>query len=138
MFGFFSKRKRARLLIVDDEPSIIDPLKERLETSGYEVVTASNGQQGLIRAVKYVPQLIILDTNMPYMDGPEMLERLRENPDLRHTAVIMLTACRTIENLDRTDKLRVEDYVTKPFDTHDLITRIEKVLIKNGILEPAY
>jgi len=137
MFGFFNKKKRVRLLIVDDERTVVDTLKERLETSGYEVITASNGQQGLIRAAKYAPQLIILDTNMPYMDGPEMLERLRENPVLRNTAVIMLTACRTIENLDRTDKLQVADYITKPFDSHDLITRIEKVLVKHGILEPA-
>ena len=133
MFNWFQKKKRATVLLVDDEPAVIAPLKERLEENDYEVITAYNGQQGLLRALSRNPDIILLDTNMPFMDGIEMLERLREHPAGRHIAVVMVTGCKIIDNINQADKLNIEDYVTKPYNTHELIMKIEQILQQKGV-----
>ena len=136
MFNWFQKKKRATVLLVDDESAVILPLKERLEANDYEVITACNGQQGLVRAITRHPDLILLDTNMPYMTGIQMLERLREHHAGRHMTVMMVTGCKVIDNVNNADKLGVEDYVTKPFNTHELMMKIENLLQRKGVLEP--
>jgi two-component system sensor histidine kinase ChiS len=128
MFGLFGKKKRAKILLVDDDPSVIQPLRERLEMSDFAVIAASNGREGLEKALDAKPDIILLDNNMPVMNGLEMLERLRENPKGRDICVIMVTAAGRIEDIDHADKCGVDDYIIKPFNTHDLIVKIEAIL----------
>jgi CheY-like chemotaxis protein len=128
MFGLFSKKKRAKILLVDDDSSIVETLKERLELSDYEVVSASNGREGIEKAISHNPDIILLDNYMPVMNGPETLERLKENPKLKEISVIMVTAANRIADIDHADKCGVDDYIIKPFKTHDLILKIEAVI----------
>ena len=89
---------------------------------------AANGEEGLAVAAREMPDLIILDYNMPVMDGVSMLRRLRENADLRRTPVIMLTAESSAENIATVARLGVRDYVTKPFDEELLLAKAARAV----------
>ena len=130
MFDFFSSKKkkdRVKILIVDDEPNIVRTLKDRLEMNEYDVITGSNGQEGLERAIKDHPDLILLDVIMPLMDGLEMLEALRRRPECADIAVIMLTARSQTQDIARAKSCGIEDYIVKPFDLSELLEKIENV-----------
>jgi len=113
---------KPRILVVDDEPSIVKLLEAYLKPEGYEVYTASDGPSGLKSAQAYKPDLILLDIMLPGMDGIELLTRLRRESD---AYVILLTA-RT-EETDRIVGLTVgaDDYVTKPFSPRELTARVK-------------
>jgi len=128
MFGLFGRKKRAKILLVDDDFSIIQTLRERLEMCDYAVITACNGRQGLKKAMDHRPDIVLLDNDMPVMDGREMLERLRENPHSRDICVIMVTGAGLMQDINHADKYGVVDYILKPFNTHDLVLKIEAVL----------
>jgi two-component system cell cycle response regulator len=131
MLGLFKPKKktaRAKILIVDDETDIVNTVQYRLKSCKYEVITASNGQEGLEKATKEKPDLILLDINMPIMNGHEMLERLRSQPDLKSTPVIMLTAYSDRTDVSKAAELGISNYVTKPFDFADLTEKISKTL----------
>jgi two-component system alkaline phosphatase synthesis response regulator PhoP len=116
---------RAKVLVIDDEQSILDLLHAYLEPEGYEVRTAQDGQKGLELARTVAPDLIVLDIMLPGLDGIELLTRLRRESDVY---VIMLTA-RT-EETDKIVGLSVgaDDYVTKPFSPRELVARIKAAL----------
>lgn len=131
MFGLFkSKRKptQAKILVVDDEPDYVSTIQCRLEWCHYEVITAADGQEGLEKAVNEKPDLILLDTSMPVMDGHEMLERLRKNPDLKDIPVIMVTALCEPGDITTASSYGVADYVAKPFDFTELMGKIANAL----------
>jgi len=91
MLGLFKSKKkstRARILVVDDEPDLVNTIQCRLEWFRCEVITAANGKEGLDKAISDKPDLILLDINMPVMNGHEMLERIRTHPDLKNTQKI--------------------------------------------------
>jgi two-component system alkaline phosphatase synthesis response regulator PhoP len=113
---------KSKILLVDDEPSIIKVLEAYLKPEGYEVFTAMDGPAGLKAAQTFKPDLIILDVMLPGMDGIELLTRLRRESD---AYVIMLTA-RT-EETDRVVGLTVgaDDYVTKPFSPREVTARVK-------------
>ena len=134
MFGLFSKKKRARILLVDDDESVVEPLRERLEQSDFEVILAHNGREGLEKAISVDPDIILLDNYMPIMTGPEALERLREHPKGKDLSVIMVTAANRIADIDDADKCGIEDYIIKPFKTHDLIGKIEAIMERKKVL----
>jgi two-component system alkaline phosphatase synthesis response regulator PhoP len=115
----------AKILVVDDEPSIVKLVDAYLKQEGYEVYTASDGPSGLKAARAYKPDLIILDVMLPGMDGVELLTRLRRESDVY---VILLTA-RT-EETDKVVGLTVgaDDYVTKPFSPRELTARVKAAL----------
>ncbi|MHC4720237.1 MAG: response regulator transcription factor, partial [Planctomycetota bacterium] len=95
MFDFFGPKKKAdkiKVLIVDDEPDLVQTLQDRLEMNGYSIITAGNGKEGLEKAVQEKPDIVLLDVIMPIMDGLEMLEALKNHPDGAACGVIMLTA----------------------------------------------
>jgi two-component system, OmpR family, alkaline phosphatase synthesis response regulator PhoP len=121
----------AKILVIDDEPSIINLVTAYLKPEGYEVYTATDGNAGLKSALAFKPDLIILDLMLPGMDGIELLTRLRRESDVY---VIMLTA-RT-EETDKIVGLSVgaDDYVTKPFSPRELVARVKAALrrIKTG------
>jgi len=130
MFDFLSSKKkknRVKILIVDDEPNIVRTLKDRLEMNEYDVITGSNGQEGLERAIKDQPDIILLDVIMPLMDGLEMLEALRRRPECSNMAVIMLTARSQTQDIARAKSCGIEDYIVKPFDLSELLEKIENI-----------
>lgn len=114
-----------KILIIDDEPSIVNLVSAYLKPEGYEVYTASDGIAGLKAAKAYKPDLIVLDLMLPGLDGIELLSRLRRESDVY---VILLTA-RT-EETDKIVGLSVgaDDYVTKPFSPRELVARIKSAL----------
>ena len=114
-----------KILVIDDEPSIINLVTAYLKPEGYEVYTASDGNAGLKSARAFKPDLIILDLMLPGMDGIELLSILRRESDVY---VIMLTA-----RTDETDKIvglsvGADDYVTKPFSPRELVARVKAAL----------
>jgi len=115
----------AKILVVDDEQSILDLLTAYLRREGYEVHTALDGLSGLQAARAYKPDLIVLDVMLPGMDGIEVLTRLRRESD---AYVIMLTA--KSEETDKIVGLSVgaDDYVTKPFSPRELVARVKAAL----------
>ncbi len=128
MFESKEKPALAKILIVDDEPDCLSTIKYRLSHSGYEVVTAANGQEGLEKAQQESPDLILLDTNMPVMNGREMLKCLRKHPALKNTPVIMVTACCEMQDIAIASSYGVSDYIAKPFDFADLVEKIQNAL----------
>ena len=115
----------SKILIVDDEPSIIKLVSAYLKPEGYEVFTATDGPSGLKMAKVYKPDLVVLDLMLPGMDGLEILTRLRRESDVY---VILLTA--RAEETDKIVGLSVgaDDYVTKPFSPRELVARIKAAL----------
>ena len=115
----------AKILVIDDEPSIVNLVTAYLKPEGYEVFTAMDGPSGLKAARAFKPDLIILDIMLPGMDGIELLSRLRRESEVY---VIMLTA-RT-EETDKIVGLSVgaDDYVTKPFSPRELTARVKAAL----------
>src|SRR4030042_6391455 len=127
MLGLFKskpKTDRARILLVDDESDIVDTIQCRLEANSFDVVTASNGQEGLEKAAEEKPDLILLDTNMPVMNGHEMLEHLKKRPDLKDIPVIMCTALCEAQDIAAASAYGITDYVTKPFAFAELVEKI--------------
>jgi DNA-binding response OmpR family regulator len=116
---------RARILVVDDDPSMRDLLRGMLERAGYEVAEAEDGRSGLRDLYAAAPDLVILDINMPDLDGWATLERIR---DLSDVPVLMLTA-REAE-LERVRGLQggADDYVVKPFGHQELVARVQALL----------
>jgi len=134
MLGLFRAKKTAqvKILVVDDEPDLVSTVEYRLKFANCKVVTASNGQEGLERAAAERPDLILLDTNMPGMNGHEMLEHLRADPVLKHIPVIMLTARCEAQDIAAASARGISDYVTKPFDFAQLMDKIQAALKDRG------
>jgi CheY-like chemotaxis protein len=137
LFGSKKKSEQAKILVVDDEPDYITTVQCRLEWCHYEVVTATNGQEALEKAASEKPDLILLDTNMPVMNGHEMLEHLRRNPSLKDVPVIMVTARCEAEDVAAASAYGVADYVAKPFDFTELVEKISNALENRRTLSKA-
>lgn len=134
MLGLFRAKKKTsqvKILVVDDEPDLVSTVEYRLKFANCNVVTASSGREGLDRAAAEKPDLILLDTNMPGMNGHEMLEHLRADPALKHIPVIMLTARCEPRDIAAASAHGISDYVTKPFDFAQLMEKIHATL-KDG------
>lgn len=127
-FGLGKKASKAKILVVDDEPNIVQTLKDRLEMNDYDVVTACNGDEGLKTAKEESPDLILLDVIMPILDGHEMLEQLRQEDWGRDISVIMLTARSQSQDIKRARECNIDDYIIKPFDLSELLEKIEGIL----------
>lgn len=120
----------SKILVVDDEKAIVDILKFNLQREGYNVVTASNGEEGLQVFEREKPDLVLLDIMMPKMDGLQVCKTIRNKHD---TPIIMLTA--KAEEVDKVLGLELgaDDYVTKPFSVRELMARIKANLRRNVI-----
>lgn len=121
-----------KILIVDDEPDILEFLKYNLKREGYDVVTAPDGKQALTVAAAEKPDLIILDIMMPEMDGVEACNRLRSIKEFQHTPIAFLTA--RDEDFSQIAALDSggDDYITKPIKPRVLISRIQALLRRSG------
>lgn len=115
----------ATILVIDDEPSILNLIQSYLQAENYQVLTARDGREGLDAAKTHQPDLVILDIMLPGMDGIQVLQELRRDSDVY---VIMLTA--KTEETDRVIGLSVgaDDYVTKPFSPRELVARVKAAL----------
>lgn len=122
------------ILVVDDEPRIVEAVNMNLEVEGYQVSVASNGYEALEKVTKELPDLVILDVMMPEMDGFETLKRIRE---VSTVPVIMLTV--KGEETDRVKGLDLgaDDYVTKPFGPRELVSRVKAALRRAEMPTPA-
>ena len=119
-----------RILIIDDEPEMVRGLSDNLRFEGYQILSATNGRDGLALAVRDVPDLILLDVMMPQMSGWDVCRELRRKG--LDIPVIMLTA--RGEEVDRVLGLELgaDDYVTKPFSLRELLARVRAVLRRPG------
>lgn len=118
----------AKILVVDDEPSIVDVLTRFLSREGYEVVTAANGLQALERVSQEQPDLILLDVTMPEMDGFTVCQRLKEDENTALIPITMLTGLDDREHRTRGIEAGADDFLTKPFEQSILRARIRSQL----------
>jgi len=126
-----------KILIVEDEPNMVAGLRDNFEYEGFQVITALDGVEGLDRALKESPDLIVLDVMMPDLDGFEVARRLRRNEGAgTHIPIIFLTA--RDATADKVEGLRLgsDDYVTKPFSIEELIERVKAVLRRSTGVGP--
>lgn len=117
---------KKKILIVDDEPQLAGFVKMRLEANNYDVILASDGLEGLKKVQEEKPDIILLDIQMPNLNGFSMLTRLRDNSETRSVPVIMLTAKDAPENIARALEIGANDYIVKPFDSKVLLEKIKK------------
>jgi two-component system OmpR family response regulator len=120
----------AHLLVVDDEPNIVELLSASLRFAGYDVSTATNGTEALKKAKEVDPDLVVLDVMMPGLDGFDVVRRLRAED--RHVPVLFLTARDAVEDKVKGLQTGGDDYVTKPFSLDELVARVRALLRRSG------
>ncbi|MFT5079142.1 MAG: two-component system alkaline phosphatase synthesis response regulator PhoP [Planctomycetota bacterium] len=130
------KKKDIKILLVDDEPDILEIVGYNLSSEGYQVITAENGLVGLEKALKHKPQLIILDVMMPEMDGIEACEKLRAIPELSETVITFLTARGEDYSQVAGFDAGADDYITKPIKPKLLISKVKALLRRFKTPEP--
>ena len=123
-----------RILLVEDNEMNRDMLSRRLQRKGYSVLIAVDGEQGLATAYSEMPDLILMDISLPFIDGYEVTRRLKANPRTRHIPVIALTAHALLTDRDKALKAGCNDYDTKPVDFSRLTEKIETLLVKEKSL----
>ncbi len=118
-----------KVLHIDDKPEMTDLVKLILSKAGYEVVGALDGQSGLEAVARFNPDVVILDLMMPDVDGWEVFQAIKANPETNHIPVIVLTA--RAQSIDKVLGLyiaKVDDYITKPFTPAQVLESVTKVL----------
>jgi len=121
-----------RILVVDDEPDLVELLRFNLEQAGFQVETAGSGSEAMACIRRSTPDLVVLDLMLPDGSGTDVCRQVRSDPDLKELPVIMLTA--KGEEVDRVVgfELGADDYVTKPFSPRELILRVQAVLRRSA------
>lgn len=122
------KKKDIRILMVDDEPDILEIVSYNLSSAGYKVFTAKDGAEGVEKAKKKNPHLIILDVMMPNMDGIEACEIIRKTPGLENTIITFLTARGEDYSQVAGFEAGADDYITKPIKPKVLISKVKALL----------
>ena len=122
------KKKDICILLVDDEPDIIEIVRYNLSWEGYKIITAENGKDALKLAKKEKPQLIILDVMMPEMDGIEACEQMRKQPELKDTVIAFLTARGEDYSQMAGFDAGADDYITKPIKPKILTSKVKSLL----------
>ncbi|MDP8958114.1 MAG: response regulator [Actinomycetota bacterium] len=117
-----------KILIADDDPDVVQFVRVSLEMEGFSVETASDGREALSKTLASPPDLVLLDVMMPEMDGLAVLRHLRTRPAAPNVPVILLTARVLPEDLVVGLELGADDYITKPFDPHELLARVKTVM----------
>jgi len=122
------KKKDIKILLVDDEPDILEIISYNLEAEGYQVYTAKNGVEGVSKAKKKKPHLVILDVMMPEMDGIEACEQMRSTPSLENTIITFLTARGEDYSQVAGFDAGADDYITKPIKPKVLVSKVKALL----------
>ena len=113
-----------KILVVDDDPKLCKLVSRYLQTKGFEMFEAADGVEGVTKAEKLRPGLIIMDLNMPIMNGFEATRRLKDNPATKHIPVIVLTAEDALANYDEIYAAGADAYIAKPVDFDRLLGRV--------------
>jgi len=122
------KKKDTKILLVDDEPDILEIVGYNLSNEGYQVFTAKNGKEAISKAEKHNPHLIILDVMMPVMDGVEACEKLRAIPKFSETVITFLTARGEDYSQVAGFEAGADDYITKPIKPKLLVSKVKALL----------
>ena len=117
-----------KILVIDDDLAINELIKINLELQGYSVIQAFNGVEGFALAKQEAPELIVLDVMMPEVDGYTVAQRIRQSEEIAETPIIMLTALSELNNKVNGFNIGVDDYLTKPFETEELVVRVRALL----------
>jgi len=117
-----------RILIVDDEPSIIVPLQFLMQQNGYETAVAFSGEEAMESIVAKTPDLVLLDIMLPIVDGFEVCQRVRENQEWHNIRIILLTAMGGEANVAKGMALGADAYITKPFSNAEVIRKVKELL----------
>lgn len=116
-------------MVVEDDDFLLEMYSTKLELEGFKVYNATNGIQGLKVAQREIPDLILLDLNLPEMDGFEVLEHLKNSPDTKNVLVVVLTNYSQKDHIDRCLDLGADDYLIKAhFVPSEVISKIKKLL----------
>jgi DNA-binding response OmpR family regulator len=124
--------KPARILVADDDPVAARFVASLLEESGYEVLVASDGEHAYEIAVRLRPDLIVSDLVMPYRDGFDIVRAAREHEALADVPIVIVSMKDREEDIVRGLETGADDYLVKPFNARELVTRIRKLLAKGG------
>ncbi|HEY0038894.1 MAG TPA: response regulator [Longimicrobium sp.] len=121
-----------KILLVEDNEMNRDMLSRRLERKGYDVVVAVDGQDGVDRAARELPDLVLMDMSLPVLDGWEATRRLKSTPATGHIPIIALTAHAMAGDREHAMGAGCDDYDTKPIDLARLLTKIENLLARHA------
>jgi two-component system alkaline phosphatase synthesis response regulator PhoP len=116
------------ILLVDDEPDILEIVGYNLSQEGYKIINASNGKEAVLKAKKELPQLIIMDVMMPEMDGIEACEKIRQYPELQNTIITFLTARSEDYSQMAGFDAGADDYISKPIKPRILVSKVKALL----------
>ncbi len=122
------KKREIKILLVDDEPDILEIVSYNLSQEGYQIVTASNGREAVAVAKKELPQLIIMDVMMPEMDGMEACEAIRKLPELNGVIIAFLTARNEDYSQVAGFEAGADDYIPKPIKPKLLVSKVKALL----------
>ncbi len=117
-----------RILVADDEPTIVMIAAKILEANGFEVLVAEDGVKALDMAFSEKPDLMLVDLMMPKMSGYRLIETLRESPETRHLPIIIFTAKAWKEDLEKGLRCGADAFITKPFDPFELVEQVKQLL----------
>ena len=120
--------QKPKVLIVDDEPLNVDYLEQRLEDLDYHLITASNGREALDQIQMHLPDLVLLDLQMPVLDGFAVLSQIKADNDLRDRPVIIVSAANDSRSIVRGIKQGADDYLTKLVDAALLVQKVKEYL----------
>lgn len=119
---------KKKILVVDDEQNIVDLLTIVLKGEGYDVLAANNGVEALKKAQKELPDLVILDVNMPQLDGWNVLSSLRASESTRAVPVLMCTNKDLVSDVERAEVLGATGYIAKPFEIERVLKKVFNIL----------
>jgi len=117
-----------KILVVDDEPDILKIVTFRLEKTGYEVKTASNGREAFDLMQKEKPDLLLLDLRLPVMSGYEVCKQMKSDENLKDVPIILLTASSSASIEQKTKEFKADDYMIKPFDPEQLLAKVKNMI----------
>jgi DNA-binding response OmpR family regulator len=120
------------ILIVDDEPNVVIPIQFLMEQQGYKVMIAERGEDALDLIYHYKPDLVLLDIMLPGIDGYEVCEIVRLNPNYRNVKIIFLTAKGREEEIAKGLALGADAYITKPYSNAELVAKVKELLEKTN------
>ena len=125
-----------KILVIDDDPDVMDLVQTALSSAGYEVHAAYDGKQGVEKIKKQRPDLLIMDLTMPIMDGWAVLIALKKDPNYTAIPVMIITSSKEIQNIEKAKKLGVQSYLVKPFDPQKMIKIARHLLDPSETAEP--
>ena len=117
-----------RVLVVDDNPQNTELVQAYLESLPVQIAAAVDGLDAMAQAERFKPDLVLLDVMMPKMSGFEVCQKIKQNPDLRDTVIIMVTALNEVGDFERAVECGCDDFLTKPVNKLELVTRVRSLL----------